>query len=76
MADWGRNDPRGGGMEDIDVEMNVVRDFVRRVLLSEETYQSEGNTFVNMFSREWSGTSKLNKYDVSSMYFNNAGSIY
>ena len=76
MAEWGRNDPRGGGMEDIDVEMNVVRDFVRRVLLSEETYQSEGNTFVNMFSREWSGTSKLNKYDVSSMYFNYAGSIY
>lgn len=63
-------------MEEIDVEMNVIRDFARRVLLSEETFQEEGNTFVNMFSGEWSGTSKLNKYDLSSMYFNYAGSIY
>ena len=76
IADWGRNDPRGGGMEEIDVEMNVIRDFARRVLLSEETFQEDGNTFVNMFSGEWSGTSKLNKYDLSSMYFNYAGSIY
>ena len=63
-------------MEEIDVEMNVIRDFARRVLLSEETFQEDGNTFVNMFSGEWSGTSKLNKYDLSSMYFNYAGSIY
>ena len=67
---------RQGDMEDIDVEMNVIRDFTRRVLLSEETFQEDGNTFVNMFSGEWSGTSKLNKYDLSSMYFNYAGSIY
>lgn len=75
MANWGRRDPQGA-MEEIDVEMNVIRDFARRVLLSEETFQEEGNTFVNMFSGEWSGTSKLNKYDLSSMYFNYAGSIY
>ena len=75
MANWGRRDPQGA-MEEIDVEMNVIRDFARRVLLSEETFQEEGNTFVNMFSGEWSGTSKLNKYDLSSMYFNYEGSIY
>ena len=75
MLEWGQRDPRGA-MEDIDVEMNVIRDFTRRVLLSEETFQEEGNTFVNMFSGEWSATSKLNKYDLSSMYFNYAGSIY
>ena len=48
MANWGRRDPQGA-REEIDVEMNVIRDFARRVLLSEETFPEEGNTFVNMF---------------------------
>ena len=45
MAEWGRNNPRGGDMEDIDVEMNVIRDFTRRVLLSEETFQGEKDDY-------------------------------
>lgn len=75
MAEWGRHDPQRSP-EEIDIEMNVIREFARRVLLSEESYESEGNTFLNLFMGQWSGTSKLNKYDLSSMYFNYAGSIY
>ncbi len=76
MKMWAQNDPRGGSSEDIDLEMNTIRDFIRSVFQSEETYQEEGNSFVNMFTSGWSGTSKLNKYDISSMYFNYATSIY
>ena len=76
MKEWSRNDPRGGMTEDVDFEMNTIRDFIRSVFQSEETYQEEGNSFVNMFTSGWSGTSKLNKYDISSMYFNYANSIY
>lgn len=76
MRQWAQNDSRGGPSEEIDFEMFTLRDFIRSVFQSEETYQEAGNAFVNMFTSGWSGTSKLNKFDISSMYFNYANSIY
>ena len=76
MAQWqGR---RGGreSMDEFEMDMRILRDFINTNFLSEETFQEDGNTFVNLLSRGWSGISKLNKFDLSSMYFNYAGSIY
>jgi hypothetical protein len=58
-------------IEEIDLEMRVVRDFVQNTLLSENTFTGEGNLFVPNFLNNAPGwSSKLNKYDISPLFFN------
>lgn len=67
---WGQRDPRWKA-NDTEIEIRVFQDFVNRVLLSETVYEEEGNQLVNsVFQKGWNGTSKLNKYDLASLYFN------
>lgn len=74
--EWGRQDPQRT-INEKEIEMNALREFINRTLLSEEIFQEEGNLFVNsIFSKGWTAKSKLNRYDISSMYFNYANSIY
>lgn len=74
-TEWAERDSRQSS-EPVDIETRVINDFIRWRLQSETIYEAEGNILINMFTDEWTGGSKLNKYDISALYFNYANSIY
>lgn len=74
-TEWAERDSRQSS-DPLDIETRVINDFIRWRLQSETIYEAEGNILINMFTREWTGGSKLNKYDISALYFNYANSIY
>jgi hypothetical protein len=69
MLEWERRGNRG--LEEIDLEMRVVGDFIRNTFLSENTVSGEGNLFVpNLLNNAPGWNSNLNKYEISPLFFN------
>jgi hypothetical protein len=69
VQEWERRGNRS--IEEIDIEMRVVREFIQNALLSENTFTGEGNLFVpNLLNDAPGWSSKLNKYDISPLFFN------
>ncbi|MDR1414653.1 MAG: hypothetical protein LBI96_02490 [Odoribacteraceae bacterium] len=69
--EWERRGNRS--MEEIDLEIRVVRDFVQNAFLNESAFAGEGNLFVpNLMNNAPGWNSKLNKYDISPLFFNYA----
>jgi len=67
-----RGGPMGGGgaVSEVEIEHQVLRDFIEWIFLSETNYEQGGNQLLNLALRQWNGSSKLNKYDITALYFN------
>ena len=62
---------RNRTLDETEVEIRVLREFISQVFLSENVTTEEGNLFVNdLFSNGTPRSSQLNKYDISPLYFN------
>lgn len=73
--EWERR--RNRILDDTEVELRVLREFIHQVFLSENHMTEEGNLFINdLFSNGPDRSSKLNKYEISSLYFNHANYFY
>ena len=69
VLEWERRGNRS--LEEIDLEIRVIREFIQNALLSENTFTGEGNLFVpNLLNNAPAWSSKLNKYDISPLFFN------
>jgi hypothetical protein len=67
--EWERRGNRS--IEEIDIEIRVINDFIQNALLAENTFTGEGNLFVpNLLNNAPGWSSKLNKYDISPLFFN------
>jgi hypothetical protein len=72
--DWERRGSRA--IEDIEVEIRVARDFIQNVLLAENTFTGGANIFApDLFNNGPTWSSKLNKYDLSSLFFNHVSFV-
>lgn len=66
--DWERQ--RNRELEDIEVEIRVMREFIDRVFLSENVFVDEANPFVGNLFSDQGMSSTLNKYELSPQLFN------
>ncbi|MDR2130847.1 MAG: hypothetical protein LBP56_06760 [Odoribacteraceae bacterium] len=69
VLSWERNGNRN--IEELDLEIRVLREFIQNALLAENTFTGEGNLLApNLLNNSSGWSSKLNKYDISPLFFN------
>jgi hypothetical protein len=69
MQEWERRGDRV--LEEIDLEIRMVSEFVRTTFFDENTVSGEGNLFVpNLLNNMPGWNANLNKYEVSPLFFN------